>query len=124
MTFETGDWVHGRTEAGELVQGYIESIHEIQNLASVNVLRSDNEEIVGTMVKVATNRLKKTPMISIKEDSRLRMLIDLALAARDEAWFMELSEQLLAISKGKEKVGKLPNTVAIPTNRLGLPRIK
>ncbi|MBD0380873.1 IDEAL domain-containing protein [Paenibacillus sedimenti] len=124
MTFEIGDWVHGRTEAGELVQGYIESIHEMQDLISVNVLRSDNEEIVGTMVKVAKNRLKRTPMISLKEESRIRVLIDLALAAHDEAWFMELTDQLQTISKGKEKIGKLPDAVTIPVNRLGLPRIK
>jgi hypothetical protein len=124
MTFEISDWVKGNTEVGELIQGYIESIHDLQGIIDVNVLRSDNDEIIGTVVHVPQHRLKKLPVISFEEENNVRALIDIALAARDEAWFMELSQTLMSIDRNTDQVENLSIAYLPSTNRLGLKGLK
>ncbi|NEW06689.1 IDEAL domain-containing protein [Paenibacillus sp. SYP-B3998] len=125
MTLEISDWVQGKTEAGELIHGYIESIHELQGYVNVQVLKSDNEAAIGKPAFVPIQRLKKLADISLEAKEQINMLIDIALLTRDEAWFIELTSQL---KLKQEKKGPEENSAAFPdapsTNRLGLSGLK
>ncbi|MEW9701469.1 hypothetical protein [Paenibacillus sp. SI8] len=122
MTFEISDWVKGKTEIGELIQGYIESIHDVK--VNVNVLQSDNEEIIGTIISVPKHRLKKQTVISLQDEGLIKALIDIALTARDEAWFLELSERLRLIEQPASPIETISTAFLPSTNRLGSPGMK
>ncbi|MUT67490.1 IDEAL domain-containing protein [Paenibacillus sp. NEAU-GSW1] len=95
MSIEVSDWVQGKTVHGEFFFGYVEQVDEPKGLVKVNVVKSDNEEAIGKATVVRDAWLKKLPEPSVHSDAAsIRNLIDLALSTWDEAWFMELTEQL------------------------------
>lgn len=94
MRLETSDWVHGKTNNGEMIQGFIEHIDTLNGIVTVQVVKSDNEEAVGKPAAVRDHWIKKLPDHAPMNEQQLLGLIDLALATWDEAWFMELTEQL------------------------------
>ncbi|MEW9711730.1 hypothetical protein [Paenibacillus sp. SI8] len=112
----------GKTEIRELIQGYIESIHDLQ--VNVNVLQSDNEEIIGTLVSVPRHRLKMQSEISLKDEGITRALIDIALTALDAAWFKELADGLQSIERPADPNESISTAYITPANRLGLPGMK
>lgn len=120
MTFEISDWVKGKTEIGELIYGYVESVHEEQRFVKVQVLRSDNDAIIGSAILVPKQRIKKLPVISFDSEQQLRALIDIALAVRDEAWFTELTNKLASTQPSTTKALNHPITNLNIANRLGL----
>lgn len=120
MTFEISDWVKGKTEIGELIYGYVISVHEEQRFVKVHVLRSDNEEIIGSAILVPKQRIKKLPVISFDSEQQLRALIDIALAVRDEPWFTELTNKLVSIQSSTTKTENHPIVNLTVANRLGL----
>jgi hypothetical protein len=97
MRFETSDWVQGRTSNGELIQGFIEHIDSLEGIVTVQVIKSDNEDSVGKPTAVREHWIKKIPEDAPMNAQQLLSMIDLALATRDEAWFMELTDQLQAV---------------------------
>jgi len=117
--FNIGEWVQGNTQEGELVHGYIETVDPTRGTVGIHVIASDNEESVGTEVEVRRSLVKRLQDSSSYDKEQLNSLIDLALAARDEAWFMELTTQLLALQPGSRvKEAPVP-AVAHIKNRLG-----
>ena len=50
--------------------------------------------MVGKIISIATNGIKKLPDPKVKNKEQIQYLIDLALATGDEEWFIELSEKL------------------------------
>ncbi|GGG03210.1 hypothetical protein [Paenibacillus abyssi] len=122
MKFEISDWVQGTTRNGELIHGFIETIDRVDGIVKVNIVESDNEDIIGKHVAVREYWLKKLPLLPIDEPEHINNLIDIALSTWDEAWFMELSAKLKAIQHHPVKVGS--DDLAYPSfnNRLGLSR--
>lgn len=95
MGFAISDWVQGRTKDGELIQGFIMSMNEKQNIASVYVVRSDHDAAVGTTVAVLSSWIKEQPTAQVLDyEEPILDFIELALATRDEEWFAELTERL------------------------------
>lgn len=121
MKFEISDWVQARTDNGEFIHGFIETINQVQAIARIFVVKSDNEASVGKPVVVHVNVMKKLPDISYNEAEELESLIDIALSTWDEQWFNELSGKLLLIQNNENK--KVYNSNAYPsyTNRLSFP---
>ncbi|NIK78216.1 hypothetical protein FHS15_003354 [Paenibacillus castaneae] len=103
MKINISDWVRGKTREGELIHGFIESFDILQGIVVVNVVESDNEDIVGKKVAVREQWLKPVPEITLADDMFMLNLIDISLATRDEAWFMELTNYLK--SNGNEAIG-------------------
>ncbi|MFC5448713.1 IDEAL domain-containing protein [Paenibacillus aestuarii] len=117
--FNIGDWVQGNTQEGELVHGYIETVDPTRGTVGIHVIASDNEESVGTEVEVRRSLVKRLQDSSSYDKEQLNSLIDLALAARDEVWFMELTTKLFALQPGS-KVKEAPMPAgAYMKNRLG-----
>ncbi|MFB9278899.1 IDEAL domain-containing protein [Cohnella cellulosilytica] len=119
MKFEIGDWVQAKTRNGEFVHGFIESIDQAQGMAKVFVVRSDNEQSAGKTTTVLEHWLRELPAYAPEEEDSLYSLIDLALATRDEAWFMELTRSLPASSGRERQSGGLSYRRRTPVNRLG-----
>ncbi|MFF2091094.1 IDEAL domain-containing protein [Paenibacillus sp. NPDC058174] len=94
MKYEVSDWVQGRTVNGEFILGFVEQIDALQGIVKVNVVKSDNEGSIGKPTVVREKWLKKLPEQIEQDEASVRNLIDLALSTWDEAWFMELTEQL------------------------------
>lgn len=94
MKFQTSDWVQGKTNNGELIQGFIETIDTMEGIVRIQVVKSDNEDAVGKMTAVREHWIRKLPEVSPRNAEQIQSLIDLALTTWDEAWFMELTEQL------------------------------
>jgi uncharacterized protein YpiB (UPF0302 family) len=91
---KTGDWVKGRSREGELIIGYIESLHAAEGAVSVHVVTSDNEKSMGRTVQILSKRVKSLPVSKVVNKEQISFLIDLALSTGDEEWFLELSSQL------------------------------
>ncbi|MFC4776878.1 IDEAL domain-containing protein [Paenibacillus sp. GCM10023252] len=119
MALDISDWVQARTLNGELVHGYIESVDALQRIATIHVVRSDNEDSVGKLIAVRDQWLKKLPDAQLDEQS-LRELINLALATDDEPWFMELTEQLGQVQTSAGITARRSKARASFPNRLGL----
>ncbi|MBT2730032.1 IDEAL domain-containing protein [Bacillus sp. ISL-75] len=115
--FENGDWVHGRSKDGELIQGYVETVDSHKEMLQVNVVDSDNEKVIGKSIWILNKRAEKLPELTGRNESELLALIDLALLFKDEQWFMELSAKL-ASSKKIPKVNNKKSEYKISGNRI------
>jgi uncharacterized protein YpiB (UPF0302 family) len=96
---ETGDWVKGNLLSGELIIGYIESLSNVEGVAKVTIVTSDNKDISGKTVALLTNQLKRLPAANVTNKEQILFQIDLALATGDEEWFKELSAKLNSINQ-------------------------
>jgi hypothetical protein len=92
MSLKIGDWVKGRTHDGELIQGYLEDVNNIQGFAKVKVIECDNKFRRGKTIEVLDHWIEKIPESSEITEEYINMLIDLALLTKDEEWFMDLSK--------------------------------
>lgn len=121
MRFEMSDWVQGKAENGELIQGFIVAIHEAEAVAKVHVVQSDNEAVVGKGVMMREQWLKEMPFAETEDAGQIADLIDLALATQDAGWFQELSARL---NQGSRQQAPKDNPASQRTvrNRLDLPR--
>lgn len=100
--FETGDWVQGKSNDGELIHGYVEIIDSNKGMVKVNVVESDNVKAIGKSIWVVNKWAKKLPNLTDSNESQLLTLIDLALLIKDEQWFMELTSKLASIKQNPE----------------------
>lgn len=89
-----GDWIKGKSRDGELFIGYIESLEILDGKVNAMITSSDDVSMVGKIISIATNGIKKLPDPKVKNKEQIQYLIDLALATGDEEWFIELSEKL------------------------------
>ncbi|WP_080848353.1 IDEAL domain-containing protein [Cytobacillus gottheilii] len=96
---QIGDWIKAQSPDGELILGYIDSVHEQEQFAKVIVVTSDNNEAVGKKIPILQKRLKKIPNAKVTNVEQLRFLIDLALETGDREWFNELSNKLNSMKK-------------------------
>lgn len=96
---EIGDWVKGNLLSGELIIGYIESLSNIEGVAKVTIVTSDNDEIIGRTIALLTNQVKHLPSANVTNKEQILFLIDLALSTGDEEWFNELSSKLQSMSQ-------------------------
>ncbi|MBP3962987.1 hypothetical protein [Paenibacillus lignilyticus] len=121
MSFAISDWVQGRTKDGELIQGFITSMNDRQNTASVYVVQSDHDAAVGTTVTVLSGWIKEQPSVQVLDyEEPILDFIELALATRDEEWFAELTERLHEVMH-KQASGS--NNAPILYNRKNFGRI-
>lgn len=119
MSFAISDWVQGRTKDGELVQGFITSMNDNQNIASVYVVQSDHDAAVGTTVAVSSSWIKELPAVQVLDyEEPILDFIELALATRDEEWFEELTERLHEVAQ-KQTSGSNNTPILHNRNRLG-----
>ncbi|TWE05122.1 IDEAL domain-containing protein [Neobacillus bataviensis] len=98
MLLQTGDWIKGTLRDGELVMGFIESL-DTSGIVKVNVVTSDNNEIVGKKVSMLSERVKRLPVSNVSNKAQIQFLIDLALSTGDEEWFLELSSKLNSMNQ-------------------------
>lgn len=103
---KTGDWVKGNLPDGALIIGYIESLNIPGGVVKVNVITSDNHETIGKTISLSSNRVKSLPVSNVINKEQIQFLIDLALSAGDEEWFIELSSKLNAIKQLVNEVMK------------------
>jgi hypothetical protein len=118
MKFNISDWVQGKTKDGELIHGFVETIDILQGFVTVNVVKSDNEEVIGKIVAVRSSWLKNVSDIALDDAQIFHNSIDLALDTWDEAWFMELTNSRKA-SDDASKSGDRSKIYSFPANRLG-----
>ncbi|WP_158299546.1 IDEAL domain-containing protein [Paenibacillus antri] len=93
-----GDWVAGTSVNDERIRGYVRSCDPLDGIVTVAVVESDRAESVGKTVYAKEAQLKRLPDDVASDPEALRELIDLALSARDEAWFYELTAELIALT--------------------------
>jgi len=98
MLLQTGDWIKGTLRDGELVMGFIESL-DTSGIVKVNVVTSDNNEIIGKKVSMLSERVKRLPVSNVSNKAQIQFLIDLALSTGDEEWFLELSSKLNSMNQ-------------------------
>ncbi|MDQ1002990.1 uncharacterized protein YpiB (UPF0302 family) [Neobacillus niacini] len=96
---ETGDWVKGNLLSGELIIGYVESLSNVEGVAKVTIVTSDNKDINGKTIALLTNQLKRLPAANVSNKEQILFLIDLALSTGDEEWFNELSAKLNSMTQ-------------------------
>lgn len=113
------DWVQGKAQDGELIQGFIESMDALQGIVSVYVVKSDNEEIIGKSVAVREHWIKNAADLPVNDPQLVQNLIDMALATWDEAWFQELTDTLKLIYSDPALVGSRSRKYPSHNNRLG-----
>ncbi|MBP3950966.1 IDEAL domain-containing protein [Bacillus suaedae] len=101
----TGDWVKGKTLIGELVHGYIESYEQYSSIVKIMVTSSDNEELIGKVIRVDEKNIRKVPRKQKWSEGELLNLIDLALSTREEKWFITLSNELNRLNQSKKTLG-------------------
>jgi hypothetical protein len=101
---ETGDWVKGNLLSGELIIGYIESLSNLEGVAKVTIVTSDNKDIIGRTIALLTNQLKHLPAANVTNKEQILFLIDLALLTGDEEWFNELSAKLHSMTQFLKEV--------------------
>jgi hypothetical protein len=121
MKVKISDWVQAKTKDGELIHGFVDAVDESQRMANVIVVRSDNEDSVGKPIAVREQWLRKLPDYVMEDAGSIQILIDIALLAKDEQWFKELSEKLHSVQQNVNKGAN--NLVAFPssTNRIDYP---
>ena len=96
---ELGDWVKGNLLSGELIIGYIESLSNLEGVANVTIVTSDNKNIIGRTIALLTNQVKRLPAANVNNKEQILFLIDLALSTGDEEWFNELSSKLHSMTQ-------------------------
>ncbi|WP_139991188.1 hypothetical protein [Paenibacillus paridis] len=119
MKFNISDWVQGKTKDGELIHGFVETIDILQGFVTVNVVKSDNEEVIGKIVAVRSSWLKNVSDIAVDDGQLFQNSINLALDTWDEAWFMELTNTRKASEVAAAQAGDKSNIYSFPVNRLG-----
>ncbi|WP_141505573.1 hypothetical protein [Paenibacillus luteus] len=119
MKFNISDWVQGKTKDGELIHGFVETIDILQGFVTVNVVKSDNEEVIGKIVAVRSSWLKNVSDIAVDDGQLFQNSINLALDTWDEAWFMELTNTRKASEGAAAQAGDKSNIYSFPVNRLG-----
>ncbi|TDF95530.1 hypothetical protein [Paenibacillus piri] len=97
---QIGDWVSGTSFLDERFIGYVESIGG-NGTVKVFVTQSDHQEAIGEWVEGSLAKLDKLDDYVPNELSDLQSLMDLALMARDEAWFNELAGALRAVETNR-----------------------
>ncbi|SDM83750.1 IDEAL domain-containing protein [Paenibacillus sp. yr247] len=103
MNFKISDWVMATTNQDEMIHGYVESIDVLQGLVRVYVIASDRESTIGKPMEVSHQDVKKLPVSTFDIEEQVKSLIDVALTARDEQWFFELTGELFAIQRNGAK---------------------
>jgi uncharacterized protein YpiB (UPF0302 family) len=101
---EIGDWVKGTLLSGELIIGYIESLSNLEGVAKVTVVTSDNKDINGRTIALLTNQLKRLPAANVTNKEQILFLIDVALSTGDKEWFNELTAKLHSIKQLAKEV--------------------
>jgi hypothetical protein len=119
MKFNVSDWVQGKTKDGELIHGFVETIDILQGFVTVNVVKSDNIEVIGKIVAVRSSWLKTISDIAVNDAAVYQNSIDLALDTWDEAWFMELTNARKASEDAAAQALDRSKILAFPVNRLG-----
>ncbi|MEW9669912.1 IDEAL domain-containing protein [Ammoniphilus sp. 3BR4] len=122
--FEVGDWVKGKSKNGELIRGYIEDTDSYHGVVKVTVVESDNAETIGKTVETPSSWVEKLPIASYYNEEQIRDVIDVALASKDEVWFMELTEKLKAFKQGSSGNGQRFVHDSTLRNRLGTSGLK
>ena len=120
MNFLISDWVVATTNEDELLHGYIESINVLQGIARVHVIASDRETVIGKIMEVSSQDVKKLPVSEFDIEDQVKSLIDVALTTRDEQWFNELSAKLFIIQQNGTKRGERDVFPSYYHNRLGV----
>ena len=92
-----GTWVSGVSVNGELIRGFVRHYDMLAGVFSVTVVQSDRREIIGRTVFAKEQSIAPLSSDLKKDEDVLLALIDLALAVRDEAWFYELTAELLTL---------------------------
>ena len=101
--FAVGDWIKAESNQGELIHGYIETLNPFQEKVEVHVVVSDNNDTIGKKVKLTREQIKKLPTSPPNNKEQIRSLIDVAFAAKDKEWFMELTNQLNEIQQDSKQ---------------------
>ncbi|PWW28335.1 IDEAL domain-containing protein [Cytobacillus oceanisediminis] len=91
---KVGDWIKGKSQKGELILGYIETLDILKGIVKVTVVTSDNQETIGKTIQMLSRRVKPLPESKVANKEQIHFLIDLALSTGDEEWFIELSSKL------------------------------
>lgn len=118
MKFNISDWVQGKTKDGELIHGFVETIDILQGFVTVNVVKSDNVDIIGKIVAVRSSWLKNVSSIAVNDLQMYQNTIDLALDTWDEAWFLELTNTRKASEEAAQSEER-SKVYSFPVNRLG-----
>ncbi|WP_163539818.1 IDEAL domain-containing protein [Gracilibacillus sp. YIM 98692] len=92
--FMEGDWIRGKTRRGELVHGYLLETPSPHSKLSVKVVFSDNENVTGQVTRLDQKNVELLEDLTTRTEEELQDLIDLALATKDEEWFIKLSTEL------------------------------
>jgi hypothetical protein len=121
MKVEISDWVQAKTKNGELIHGFVDSLDVQAGMATVFAVKSDNSESIGRLVSVREGWLRKLPTHSFEDAESIESLIDIALAAKDEQWFNELSLKLSTLSVTGGEKNRKPHRRISSSNRLGYP---
>ncbi len=119
MKFEISDWVHAKTRNGELIHGFVDAVDEEQRMANVFVVKSDNDESIGSSIQVREQWVRKLPTYAWDDAEAIQSLIDIALSTKDDQWFEELSLKLQSLSKAERSNQKKLAPGPSYTNRLG-----
>jgi hypothetical protein len=119
MNIHVEDWVMGRTREGALIHGFVDSVDNIRGIASVYVVKSDQEPLIGKKATVRSIWLRALPDVQLAGSPLVPDLIDLALATDDEAWFLELSADANTRKAGGMQPANSEGWMAAPINRLG-----
>jgi hypothetical protein len=96
-----GDWVSGKSVNDEKFHGYVVGLNHMDGTVKVKVTACDNEDSLGRTVETYTASLDALPLEVLNHQGHLYNLIDIALSVRDEAWFVELTDQLKAVHSSK-----------------------
>ncbi|MFQ6583441.1 IDEAL domain-containing protein [Priestia megaterium] len=99
---KVGDWVKGKSRNGELIYGYIKMIDPSKKAALINVVKSDDEKMVGTTIGMMDEKIEKLPLQKKAHEEQILSLIDLALLTKDKAWFSELTAELKKLQDKKQ----------------------
>lgn len=103
-----------------MIQGFITSLNDQRNIATVHVVQSDHDAAVGTAVAVLSRWLKPQPTLeALDYEGPILDFIELALATRDAEWFAELTDRLRAIAQKREQDGEQGAPILHGRNRLG-----
>lgn len=119
MKFNISDWVRSNTKNGELISGFIEKADILHGIVTVHVVESDNEKIVGKNIVVRQQWMKLIPDIPSADVALIHNQIDLALATRDEAWFMELTNRMKSVEMEESELNNSSDDYRNQNNRLG-----
>ena len=94
-----GDWVRGVSNEGELIVGYIASLDDVEDIATVIIVKRDNKYTMNEAISLYSKHVNKLPESKVVNKEQILYLIDLALLTGDEEWFIELSSKLNSIKE-------------------------